>query len=196
MLSISLPAGNPIVYPVQNCCLPSIKDINAHIISEPDIDNLNMCANVSWIEAPGDCQTQPWTLAVLEWDDVPSYDFADDDSRIKSLDNMVNGSNGSWGVVCGLTKTKYYQFQLSTKLQPDNTSLKFGSHTYFFGKSSEFIAVHSVLCPMYVAMYCLWRTEGSKIHVMLHTLRVFAQAQLRLHKSPSTRRLWKVTHLK
>lgn len=185
MTSISLPADNPIVIPVQNCCLPSIKDINAHIIAEPDIDDLNnMCANISWIEVPGDCQIHPWMLAVLEWDDVPSYDFADDDNRIKSLDYVGNGSwadvvngswayvvNGSWAVVCGLTRDKYYQFQLSTKVQPGNTSLKFGSHTYFFGKSSEFIAVQTVLCHAHNHSSAL-KVRSLDIHVMPHTLRV------------------------
>ena len=159
VLSIPLPAGNPMVTPVKNCCLPSINDISANVITQDDED---MCAMISWTEAPGDCDIHPWMLAVLEWDRIPEHDFADEDHQscrfgplsVRAecpLIKYVKMVNRSWDIVCNLTTTKYYQFQLSTKVQPCNTSLKFGSHTYFFGKSSEFIAsVHS--CVLYMCI--------------------------------------------
>ena len=149
ILSIPLPlaADNPIVNPVQNCCLPSIQSINALLL--PKEDNGNMCANVTWNEVPGDCEILQWRLALLEWDGIPSYDFADDGNQT----NYYEVVSRSWVIVCGLTTTKYYQFQLSTTVQTYNTSLKFGSHTHFFGNSSEFIGcthIHTSFCQ-----YCM-----------------------------------------
>ena len=126
-----LTAGLPIVIPQQNCCLPSIQNIKARLLHLKE--NESMCVNVSWNEVPGDCQIMQWKLDMLEWDGIPSYDFADDGNKT----NRFVVVNTSWRKICGLTTTKYYQFQLSTTVKPHNTSLKFGSHTYFFGNSSE-----------------------------------------------------------
>lgn len=141
-------AGIPIVNPVQNCCLPSIESVNASLM--PKEENGSMCANVTWNEVPGDCQILQWRLALLEWDGIPSYDFADDDNKT----NHCEVVNGSWAIVCGLTTTKYYQFQLSTTVQTHNTSLKFGSHTYFFGNSSEFIGCTHTYILVVVSIAC------------------------------------------
>lgn len=113
-----------------------------------------MCANVSWDEVPGDCQIMQWKLDLLEWDGIPSYDFADDGNKTSHFVVV----NRSWRKICGLTTTKYYQFQLSTTVNPHNTSLKFGSYTYFFGNSSECIGcrihMHSAVYVLAI-MYCM-----------------------------------------
>lgn len=142
-------AGIPMDNPVQNCCLPSIHNIKARLLprengsmcanvtwNEVPSENGSMCANETWNEVPSDdCQTMPWRLTLLQWDRPPRHDFAND----CKLTNSYEVVNGSWSKVCGLTTDKYYQFQLSTLLKPQNSSLKFGSHTYFFGNSSKFI---------------------------------------------------------
>lgn len=126
-------AGIPIDNPVQNCCLSSIHNIKARLLPR---ENGSICVNVTWNEVPSDdCETMPWRLTLLQWDRPPRYDFAND----CNITNSSEVVNGSWSKICGLTTDKYYQFQLSTLLKPQNLSLKFGSHTYFFGKSSKFI---------------------------------------------------------
>ena len=144
-----LTAGLPIVISQQNCCLPSIQNIKAHLLPK---ENKSMCVNVSWNEVPGDCHIMQWKLDMLEWDGIPSYDFADDGNKTNNFIVV----NRSWRKICGLTKTKYYQFQLSTTVKPHNTSLKFGSYTYFFGnKSSECIGrTHAFYC-IYTSYYVL-----------------------------------------